>query len=70
MFETLLYGLTLLLGIAMFGTGVAWYLVRIKTREKTGEAYQQAKPRELKLGYCYWILLALWAVCCLASTLY
>ncbi len=70
MFETLPNGLTLLLVIAVFGTGIAWCFVRMRTRDKTGEAYQQAKPREIKLGRCFWILLALFAVCCLASALY
>ena len=70
MFETLLKGLTLLLLIAAFGTGMAWWLVFLRTREKTGEAYQRAKPRELKLRRCWWILLALLAVCCLAASVH
>ena len=69
MLEPLLKALTLLLIIAVFGTGMTWWLVFLWTREKTGEAYQQAKPRELKLRRCFWILLALFAVCCLASAI-
>ena len=59
MWKELLFALTLLLGLSTFGTGMAWLLTFIHTREKTGEAYHKAKPRELKLHRCAWILFAL-----------
>ena len=42
MLETALKGLTLLLGLASLAVGLAWWLLFMKTRNKTGEAYQKA----------------------------
>ncbi len=58
MLETVLKGLTLLLLLAALAVGFVWRHVFVKTRDKTGEAYQKAKPGELKLRRWFWILLA------------
>ncbi len=56
-------GAVLVLGLAALIAGILWLLTFLKTRDKTGAAYQAAKPRELKLRYGFWILFSIAAVC-------
>ena len=61
--ESVLNGLTLLVGIAVLAVGLTWWLLFLKTRDKTGEANQKAKPGERKLLRWFWLLFAAWTGC-------
>ena len=63
MLETVLKGLPLLLLLAALAVGFVWRHLFVKTRDKTGEAYQKAKPGELKLLRWLWLLFAAWTGC-------